>query len=96
MQLVGLISEKRKKQLCTGSTLCPGGYPINPRNARVLKMQNFTPAYMSGVDVRADDFLRIKISWTHREPNFLTHGPPLPGFPSRESSAITTTMNHNV
>ena len=64
MQLVGVISKKTKnKQLCTCSTLCPRGYLINSRNTRVLEMQNFTPAYMSGLDVRADDFLRTKISW---------------------------------
>ena len=45
----------------------------------VLEMQNFIPAYMEGVDVRTDvpsmdDFLRTKISWMHRLPNFLTHG----------------------
>ena len=26
---------------------------------------------------RTDDFLRTKISWMHRLPNFLTHGAPL-------------------
>ena len=44
----------------------PGCYAIYPQNAQVLEMQNFTPAYISGVDVRADDFLRTKISWMHR------------------------------
>ena len=33
----------------------PGCYAIYPRNNRVLEMQNFTPAYVSGVDVRAKD-----------------------------------------
>ena len=34
----------------------------------------FTPAYMKGwTYVRTDNFLRTKISWTHRQPNVLTH-----------------------
>ena len=37
------------------------------------------------MDVRTDDFLRTKISWMHRQPNFLTHGAPLR---ARESSAM--------
>ena len=47
----------------------PGGYAIYRRNARVLEMQNFTPAYMNGwtyVRTLTDDFLRTKISWMHR------------------------------
>ena len=32
----------------------PGGHAIYPRNARVLETQNFTPAYMNGMDVRTD------------------------------------------
>ena len=46
----------------------PGGYRIYRRDARVLEMQNFTPAYMKGGRIygRTDDFLRIKISWMHR------------------------------
>ena len=58
-------------------------------------MQNFTPAYMKGADLRAtvlrmDDFLRTKISWIHRLPNSLTHGAPLRAPHSRKSSAINT------
>ena len=34
--------------------------------------------------LRADDFLRTKISWMHR---FLTHGAPLHALRARESSA---------
>ena len=47
----------------------PSGYAIYRRNARVLEMQNFTPAYVNGwtyVRTRTDDFLRTKISWMHR------------------------------
>ena len=36
---------------------------------------------------RTDDFLRTKISWMHRSPNFLTHGGPLRVLRARESSA---------
>ena len=38
----------------------PGGYAIYRRNARVLEMQNFTPAYMKGTRTcgRTDDFLK--------------------------------------
>ena len=38
----------------------PGGYAIYCRNARVLEMQNFTPAYMKGTRTcgRTDDFLK--------------------------------------
>ena len=43
-----------------------GGHAIYHRNARVLDMRNFTPFLHEGVDVRADDFLRNKISWMHR------------------------------
>ena len=58
------------------------------RNAWVLEMQ-FHPGLHEGVDVRTDDFLRTKISWIHRLPNFLTHGAPLRAFRVRESSAIS-------
>ena len=43
-----------------------GGHAIYHRNARILDMWNFTPFLHEGVDVRADDFLRNKISWMHR------------------------------
>ena len=43
-----------------------GGHAIYHRNARVLDTRNFTPFLHEGVDVRADDFLRNKISWMHR------------------------------
>ena len=38
----------------------PGGYAIYCRNARVLEMQNFNPAYMKGTRTcgRTDDFLK--------------------------------------
>ena len=38
----------------------PGGYAIYCRNARVLEMQNVTPAYMKGTRTcgRTDDFLK--------------------------------------
>ena len=38
----------------------PGGHAIYCRNARVLEMQNFTPAYMKGTRTcgRTDDFLK--------------------------------------
>ena len=49
----------------------------------------FHPGLHEGVDVRTDDFLRTKISWIHRLPNFLTHGAPLRAFRVRESSAIS-------
>ena len=55
----------------------PGGYAIY---ARVLEMKNFTLAYMKGWTygrTRTDDFLKTKMSWMHRQPNFLTHGAPL-------------------
>ena len=55
----------------------PGDSAIYCRNARVLEMQKFHPGLHKWVDVRTDDFLRIKISWMHRLPNFLTHGAPL-------------------
>ena len=55
----------------------------------------FNPALHEGVDLRrevrlTDDFLRTKISWMHRLPNFLTHGAPLRALRARESSAIKT------
>ena len=59
----------------------PGGYAIYCRNARVLEMQNFTPAYMNR---RTEDFLRTQISWMHSLPNFLTHGAPLRALRARE------------
>ena len=45
-------------------------------------MQNSTPAYMKGWDVRTDvihtdDFLRTQISWNHSLPHFPTHGAPI-------------------
>ena len=43
----------------------PGGHAIYPRNARVLETQNFTPAYMKGVDVRTD------VRTIFSEPKFL-------------------------
>ena len=49
-------------------------------------MQYFTSAYMKGWTY---DFLRTKISWIHRLPNFLTYGAPLRAFRVRESSAIS-------
>ena len=50
---------------CCFISKSPGGYAIYHRNARVLEMQNFTPAYMKRwtyVRTRTDDFLRTKIS----------------------------------
>ena len=44
------------------------------------------PFSHGGVDTRTDDFLRTKISWMHRLPNFLTHGAPLRALRARESS----------
>ena len=49
---------------------------IYRRNARVIEMQNFTPAYMKG-----GTYVRTKISWI-----FLTYGSPLR---AREISAIS-------
>ena len=47
----------------------PGGYAFYRRKARVIKIENFTPAYMKGwayVHTRTDDFRTTKISWMHR------------------------------
>ena len=44
----------------------------------VLEMQNFTPICMKvWTQVGTDNFVRTKISWMHRWPDFLTHGAPL-------------------
>ena len=61
----------------------PGSYAIYRRNAGVKKLH---PGLHERVDVstdvpRTDDFLRTKISWMHRIPNFLTHGAPHPRRP---------------
>ena len=63
----------------------PGGYAIYCRNARVLEMQNFTPAYMKGwkyvrtYSVRTV-FSEPKFFGCIDLPNFLTHGAPLRAF----------------
>ena len=38
--------------------------------------------------LHTDAFLRTKISWMHKLPNFLTHGAPLRALFARESSAM--------
>ena len=43
----------------------PGGHAIHPRDARVLETQNFTLAYMNGVNVRTD------VGTIFSEPKFL-------------------------
>ena len=48
----------------------------------------FHPGLHEGVDVRTDDFLRTKISWMRRLPNFLTHVVLRCERFGRESSAI--------
>ena len=53
-------------------------------------MQNFTPAYMNRctyVRTRTDDFLRTKIYWMYRQPNFLTNGSTT----TSTTAAITST-----
>ena len=52
----------------------------------------FLPLLHEGVDAltdapRTDDFFKIKISWMHRLPHFLTHGGPLRAVRAHESSA---------
>ena len=60
------------------------------KTCRVLEMQNFTPDYMKGwTYVHMDNFVRTKISWMHRKPDFLTHGAQLHALCVHESSAIT-------
>ena len=66
----------------------PGGYTIYCRNARVLEMQNFTPAYMKGwTHVRTYSVRTISSQNQNFSENFLTHGTSLPAL--RESSAKT-------
>ena len=66
----------------------PGGYTIYCRNARVLEMQNFTPAYMKGwTHVRTYSVRTISSQNENFSENFLTHGTSLPAL--RESSAKT-------
>ena len=60
---------------------------------RVCLKCKFHPGLHEGLDVRAavhrtDDFLRTKISWMHRLPNFLTDVAPLRALGALESSAI--------
>ena len=40
--------------------------------------------------LRTDDIVRTKISWMHRQPNFLTYGAPLRALRARESSAFNS------
>ena len=66
----------------------PGGYTIYCRNARVLEMQNFTPAYMKGwTHVRTYYVRTISSQNQNFSDNFLTHGTSLRSL--RESSAKT-------
>ena len=37
---------------------------------------NYMEGWMYG-RTRTDDFPKTKMSWMHRQPNFLTHGAPL-------------------
>ena len=54
------LSPKKELALLLFISKSPGGYAIYYRNAQVLEMQNFTPAYMKGTRTYGvtDDFLK--------------------------------------
>ena len=69
----------------------PGSYEIyRPKRAGAWNAK-FHSGLNEGVDVHTDDFLRPKVSWMHRLPNFLTHGAQLRAPRARESSGIRIT-----
>ena len=67
----------------------PAGFTIYCRNTRVLEMQNFTPAYMNGLDARTDV---LRTDDFYSEPKFLGQFSYWWCSAERESSAKTCWM----
>ena len=71
--VVVVFNSKSQRKLCDLPQKRAGAWNVK-----------FHPLLHEGVDVRKDAFLRTKISWMHRLPNFLTHGASLRTLRARE------------